>query len=1197
MTAHQRVVRVRRNYNKWVANQTLEDYALRFTAKSARKWSSLRVANTAIGAISFLALEAIGGAITVNYGVANAVSAILVVGGLIFLTGLPIAYYAATYGVDIDLLTRGAGFGYIGSTVTSLIYASFTFLFFAIEAAIMSLALELWFGLPLFAGYVVSSVVVIPLVTHGITFISRLQLWTQPIWIILHVLPFAAIAIFDASSFEGWAHYGGRAGEDGLSPNLVLFGAASTVVFSLIAQIGEQVDFLRFLPAEPHPTVPSRRSVTACGTAPLLPLPACGERVGVRGRLRKLRLATHGLWRGPLTRNLREERANSDLSPQAGRGKGLAWWTAYLAAGPGWIIPGLLKLLAGSFLAYLAIRHLVPVDKATEPTQMYLVAFGNVFSSPQVALAFTCTFVIISQVKINVTNAYAGSIAWSNFFSRLTHSHPGRVVWLVFNVAIALLLMELGVFKALEHILGLYSLVAVAWVGALVADLVVNKPLGLSPPFIEFKRAHLYDVNPVGVGAMILATITGIVAYAGVFGTIMQALASFVALGVAFITAPAIAAATRGKFYLARTPRKLPDGQSMVRCCICEHPFEAEDMAQCPAYSGPICSLCCSLETRCRDACKPDARISRQVGAVVDRTLPAWAVKLLNNDVSQYVGVLSLFAAIIGSVLAFVYFQVSFESDLQRQLLRSTLWTVFFILGIIAGIAAWLFVLVHESRRVAEEESRRQTELLMQEIEAHKRTDIKLQQAKEKAEAASKAKSRYVEGLSHELRTPLNAVAGYAQILERDPEIPVRRLDAIRIVRRNAEYLSGLIDGLLDISKIEAGRFHLNRNEVRLREFLLQLVDMFRLQASAKGIEFKFSASDKLPPSVYTDENRLRQILINLLSNAIKFTDAGHVTMRVDYRNQVARFEVEDTGIGIDPDDLNRIFQPFERAQHGPVNARTGTGLGLTITRMLAETMGGEITVKSEIGRGSRFQVKLMLAEVARPRNAPPLEHRVCGYDGPRQTVLVVDDDGVHRDLVRELLEPLGFNVMAAASGAACLALVAERPPNLILLDISMPDMDGWAVARALRQMPRERPAIIMLSAIAMEEERAAEPDRFFDDYMIKPIDLRQMLEKFHTLLDIEWTARDEIAKEPSAPAPPAPAKSLTSLTKSLAPDAIDALIRLGQIGHFRGISATLDEIEAASPECAACVAELRAIANSFNLTRFLTVLDAQRRT
>src|SRR5882757_2235137 len=209
MTAQQRIVRVRRNYNQWVANETLEDYALRFTAKRARKWSSLRVANTAIGAISFLALEAIGGSIAVNYGFVNATAAILVVGGLIFLTGLPIAYYASTYGVDIDLLTRGAGFGYIGSTITSLIYASFTFLFFAIEAAIMSLALEMCFGVPLFLGYIISSVVVVPLVTHGITFISRFQLWTQPIWIALHILPFGFIAMADSKSFERWTDYSG----------------------------------------------------------------------------------------------------------------------------------------------------------------------------------------------------------------------------------------------------------------------------------------------------------------------------------------------------------------------------------------------------------------------------------------------------------------------------------------------------------------------------------------------------------------------------------------------------------------------------------------------------------------------------------------------------------------------------------------------------------------------------------------------------------------------------------------------------------------------------------------------------------------------------------------------------------------------------------------------------------------------------
>src|ERR1700741_409886 len=190
MAARQRIVPVRRDYNQWVANQTLEDYALRFTAEGARRWSAPRIANTALGSISFLALEAIGAAITLSVGFTNAVWAIAIVSVLIFLTALPISYCAARDGLDIDLLTRGAGFGYIGSTVTSLIYATFTFIFFAIEAAIMAQALELCFGLPLSAGYVASALVVIPLVTHGVTFINRFQLWTQPAWVLLHLLPF-----------------------------------------------------------------------------------------------------------------------------------------------------------------------------------------------------------------------------------------------------------------------------------------------------------------------------------------------------------------------------------------------------------------------------------------------------------------------------------------------------------------------------------------------------------------------------------------------------------------------------------------------------------------------------------------------------------------------------------------------------------------------------------------------------------------------------------------------------------------------------------------------------------------------------------------------------------------------------------------------------------------------------------------------
>ena len=1121
MTAQQRIVRVRRNYNQWVANQTLEDYALRFTAKSARKWSSFAVANTAIGAVSFLALEAIGGSITVNYGFINATSAILVVGALIFLTGLPIAYYAATYGVDIDLLTRGAGFGYIGSTITSLIYASFTFLFFAIEAAIMSLALEMCLGIPLFAGYVLSSLIVIPLVTHGITFISRLQLWTQPIWIVLHLIPFAFIAFADIKSFERWTGFSGVAGVDGGSFNLILFGTASTVVFSLIAQIGEQVDFLRFLP------------------------------------------------------------------PRDSRGSS-SWWAAYLSAGPGWIIPGVLKMLAGSFLAFLAIEHLVLPQSAAEPTQMYLVGFQYVFSSPQLALAFTGTFVIISQIKINVTNAYAGSIAWSNFFSRLTHSHPGRVVWLVFNVTIALMLMELGIFKMLEHILGLYSIVAVAWVGALVADLAINKPLGLSPAGIEFKRAHLYDINPVGVGAMLAATVAGIVAFFGVLGTTLQSLSAFLALAVAFVMAPVIAYVTKSRFYIARAPRQNWSGHALIRCAICEHPFETEDMAHCPAYSGPICSLCCSLETRCRDCCKPQARISTQVLGLVNQLLPNWVAKPLNTDVGRYLSVLLLFGGVIGSVLSLVYFQVSLDADAPKAMLKSTLWTVFFILTIIAGVTAWLFVLAQDSRRVAEEETRRQTDLLMNEIEAHKRTDAKLQKAKELAEAASNAKSRHVVGLSHELRTPLNAILGYSQLLERDPDLPSRRVDAVKVVRRSAEHLSGLIDGLLDISKIEAGRFHLSRNEVHTSDFLEQLVDMFCLQATAKGIEFRYIPSKHLPLVVHTDENRLRQILINLLSNAIKFTDSGHVAFQVSYRYQVAQFTIEDTGVGIHRSDLEQIFLPFERARTARAKATVGTGLGLTITKLLTNVMGGDLTVKSEVGKGSSFRVKLLLSEVSRPRIASTKEDRVRGYVGPRQTILVVDDNEIQRELVRELLMPLGFDILTASNGKECLTLADRHKPNLILLDIAMPEMDGWEVARRLRQTSRERAAIVILSANAIDPSRLLEGERLHDDYVMKPIDLRQLLKKIHALLDIEW------AYEPEAAVPPASAGAPGPFSVPPGND-IDELIDLGEIGHVRKILDKLLEIENSSPECGDFVEQMRTIVNAFDLRRYAAALEAIR--
>ncbi|GAB4524825.1 MAG: ATP-binding protein [Roseibium sp.] len=1128
MASHQRVVRLRRTYNQWVANQTLEDYALRFTAKSARRWSPVWVANTALGAISFLALEAIGAAITYNYGFTNAVSSILVVGLLIFITGLPIAFYAVKYGVDIDLLTRGAGFGYIGSTVTSLIYASFTFIFFALEAAIMATALELFLGIPLNIGYLVCSLIVIPLVIYGITLISRLQIYTQPVWIVLQLLPFAFLAWQGVAPLDDWQTFTGRLGDGEGRFDLLLFGAASAVLFSLIAQIGEQVDFLRFLP-----------------------------------------------------------RKKSD-----GRAK---WWLALLAAGPGWIVVGVFKLLMGSFLVVLALQSGLDPDKAIEPTQMYLVAFSKV-TTPEVAIALTGIFVIVCQVKINVTNSYAGSIAWSNFFSRLTHSHPGRVVWLVFNVVIALTLMELGVYKALERTLGLYSVVAVAWIGAIFADLVINKPLGLSPPHIEFKRAHLYDINPVGLGSMGVASLLALVAYSGVFGQAAHALASYIALVTAICLAPLIAWATGGRYYIAREPEAVaaePDkAGNRFRCCICEHSFEHEDMANCPVYAGPICSLCCSLDARCGDDCKENARIGDQLSALVHALLPPRAAAWLGSRVGIYLFVMLLVTASLGAILSLVFVEAMAAGPAAgADGVGRALTQVFFILLVISGVMAWLFVLVHESRKFANEETRRQTSLLMKEIRAHKRTDAKLQKAKEVAESANQAKSRYVVGISHELRSPLNAIAGYAQLMRKDPTIPAHRRDAVKVIQHSADHLAGLIEGLLDISKIEAGHLTIYRERFNLHEFLAQIVDMFRLQTDAKALAFNFAPADNLPVFVFGDEKRLRQVLINLLSNAIKWTETGSVSLVVRYHSQVAEFSVVDTGIGIAPHNLDRIFNPFERVEEEGRAGVPGTGLGLTITKLLSEIMGGDIQVTSEPGKGSTFRVRMLLSAAEAPVSVARPEKRIHGYEGPVQTVMVVDDDPAQRSLIRDFLTPLGFKVLTAPGGQACLDLAATEAPDAFLLDISMPGMSGWTLARTLREAGHGDAVIIMISANADDSGRDPLHRIHHDDYLVKPVRLRDLQDKLQHGLKLVWRTALPATEAPgsfraAAFDPPAGRAALPS-GESLA-----MLKQLSSLGYVRGIRAKLDDIEAHEPEAAEFVAHMRRLIREFDLTQYDKILE-----
>ncbi len=1139
----QRIIPVRRDYNRWVADQTLEDYALRFTAKSARRWSVFRVANTALGGISFLALEAIGGAITLTYGFTNAVAAILVVALVIFVTGVPISVSAARNVVDIDLLTRGAGFGYLGSTITSLIYASFTFIFFALEAAIMAKALQLGFGLPEWIGFIVSSLVVIPLVTYGFTFLSRFQLWTQPLWIVLHVTPFVTIALYDTGTLESWTQHTGRLGHVDGAFDLALFGAASGIVFSLVAQIGEQVDFLRFLP-------PIRK------------------------------------------------------------GREAAWWLALISTGPGWIVLGSLKLLAGSFLAFLAFKHGIAPPEAAEPTHMYQVAFGYLFADPRIALLVAVAFVVVSQLKINVTNAYAGSIAWSNFFSRLTHSHPGRVVWVVFNVAIALMLMELGIYRSLEHTLGLYSLIAVAWVGAIFADLVIDKPLGLSPKGIEFKRAHLYDINPVGFGGMTIASAVAFAAHAGLFGATAAALSSFVSLGVAIVVTPLIAWATGGRYYLARRRAgPLPAGR--LSCRVCEHEFEAEDMTHCPAYAGTICSLCCTLDARCHDRCKSRSRLSEQLLDGLSGILPAPAIGRLNSNLGHYFGLLLLVTMIVGGVLTAVYFQTLGEPQPATAQLGGAMVKIFLVFLLIAGVVCWLFVLAHESRRVAQEESDRQTGLLMQEITAHEETDRALQAAKEVAEAANLAKSRYLAGISHEFRTPLNAILGYAQLIDHDALPPTNRANAIRTIRRSGEHLASLVEGLLDIARIEAGRLTPERGVFAFPEFIEPIVDTFRLQAETQGIVFRWEGPTHLPAFVRTDEKRLRQILLNLLSNAVKFTRKGEVFFGLRFRNEVAEFVIRDTGIGIAEADIERIFMPFERIENPSGPWVPGTGLGLTITKLMIEVMGGEIAVTSRLGEGSRFVVRLHLPSVAPPAEVKTQGPPITGYAGEAVTVLVVDDQPSHRQLVEDLLRPLGFDVLGVPDGASCLEVTAQVRPDLVLLDISMPGMNGWEVARRLREDLMLTGAIIMISADAAEQPSADPEHCDHDDYVVKPVEVADLLAKIGRACGLTWTHEGDGATAaratrgagttsaatsaaPSAEASPAPAlpSSATAATALPSRTELETLASLARIGYVRALAAKIAEITEREPAARPFLARLSALVADVDLDTFLSDVE-----
>ena len=451
----------------------------------------------------------------------------------------------------------------------------------------------------------------------------------------------------------------------------------------------------------------------------------------------------------------------------------------------------------------------------------------------------------------------------------------------------------------------------------------------------------------------------------------------------------------------------------------------------------------------------------------------------------------------------------------------------------------------------------------------------------------------------------MNSILGYAQLLEEDASVPKHRQQAVKVIRRGGEHLLSLIERTLDIARIEAGKLRLENKPMRFRDCVQETSRMFELQAAAKGIEYRSVLVEPLPEVVRADEKRLRQILINVLGNAVKFTQFGRVEFRLTYAREMAVFEIEDTGPGIAAGEIEHVFEPFARGSeaaaevsgaNGSAAVNGGTGLGLTIGKMLTDLMGGEMTVTSTVASatepsasGTLFRIRLFLPEVSGARVARELP-RVArsGYAGARKRVLVVDNEEVDRDLLANLLEPLGFEIVKAASGHACLELLQKAEPacapDAILMDLAMPGIDGWATVRAIRERALSSAPIAIVSGNAFDKGLDNDVGIGAEDFILKPVRVVELLDWLGARLRLDWH---------EAPAPDVPAPPNTIAADWALPGAapLRALGELVSLGYYRGIVRQLDEIEAGDPKHAPFADHLRALAQQFQLDAMARII------